>query len=204
MCTGGGGGDGGAAQARADEAARQARIQQGTASIDKNLAGFDKNFYDSRAQAYVNYANPQLSDQYANTQRNLAYNLARQGLTASSEASRNAGELQRQYNDARAQIAAKGMDVANEARQNVEQNRSELLSQLYASTDPAAASNAALNRAAVLSQQQSFSPIGQLFANTTGLLGNAATAGYYDRNAPGLGAFGIRTSNSGREKVYKT
>ena len=203
MCTGGGGGDGGAAQARADEAARQARIKQGTASIDKNFSGFDKGFYDNRAQAYVNFANPQLSDQYANTQRNLTYNLARQGLTASSEASRNAGELQRQYNDARSQIAAKGLDAANDARQNVEQNRSELISQLYSTSDPAQAANAALNRASVLSQQQSFSPLGQLFANTTGLLGNAATAGMYDRNAPGLGAYGINVGTSNRERVFK-
>ena len=203
MCMSGGGGDGGAAQARADEAARQARIKQGIERIDKNFSGFDKGFYDNRAQAYVNFANPQLSDQYANTQRNLTYNLARQGLTASSEASRNAGELQRQYNDARAQIAAKGLDVANDARQNVEQNRSELISQLYATSDPTQAANAALNRASVLSQQQSFSPLGQLFANTTGLLGNAATAGYYDRNAPGLRAYGINAGTSNRDKVVK-
>lgn len=203
MCTGGGGGDGGAAQARADEAARQARIRQGTASIDKNFSGFDDGFYANRAKAYTNFANPQLADQYARTQQNLTYNLARQGLTASSEAARNAGELQRQYNDNRAQIAAKGMDAANDARQQVEQNRSELISQLNATGDPAAAASGALNRASVLSQQQSFSPLGQLFANTTGLLGNAATAGMYDRNAPGLGAFGIKTGTSNRERVIK-
>lgn len=203
MCTGGGGGDGGAAQARADEAARQARIKQGVEEIDKSFAGFDKGFYDNRARAYTNFANPQLADQYAGTQRNLTYNLARQGLTASSEASRNAGELQRQYNDARAQIAAKGLDAANDARNNVEQNRSELISQLYATSDPAQAASAALNRASVLSQQQSFSPLGQLFANTTGLLGNAAIAGYYDRNAPGLGAYGINVGTSNRERVIK-
>lgn len=201
MCTGGGGGDGGAAQARADEAARQARIKQGVSSIDKNFSGFDDGFYANRARAYTNFANPQLADQYARTQQNLTYNLARQGLTASSEASRNAGELQRQYNDNRAMIAAKGMDAANDARQQIEQNRSELISQLNATGDPATAANSALNRAAVLSQQQSFSPLGQLFANTTGLLGNAATAGMYDRNAPGLSAYGIKTGNSNRERV---
>lgn len=203
MCTGGGGGDGGAAQARADEAARQARIKQGIGNIDKNFGGFDEGFYKGRERAYVNFANPQLSDQYANTQRNLTYNLARQGLTSSSEAARNAGELQRQYNDARAQIAAKGMDAANDARNQIEQNRSELISQLYSTSDPSQAANSALNRASVLSQQQSFSPLGQLFANTTGLLGNAATAGYYDRNAPGLGAYGINVGTSNRDRVIK-
>lgn len=202
MCTGGGGGDGGAAQARADEAARQARIKQGTASIDKNFSGFNDAFFNSRANAYTNFANPQLADQYARTQQNLTYNLARQGLTASSEASRNAGELQRQYNDNRAQIAAQGMDAANDARNQVEQNRSELLAQLNATSDPAAAAASAVNRADILSRQQSFSPLGQLFANTTGLLGNAATAGYYDRNAPGLSPY-KQIFGGTREKVVK-
>jgi hypothetical protein len=202
MCTGGGG-DGGAGQARADEAARQARIKQGTASIDKNFSGFNDGFFDSRARAYTNFANPQLADQYARTQQNLTYNLARQGLTASSEASRNAGELQRQYNDNRAQIAAQGMDAANDARNQVEQNRSELLAQLNATSDPAAAAASAVNRADVLSRQQSFSPLGQLFANTTGLLGNAATAGMYDRNAPGLNPYKQVFGVGSREKVVK-
>lgn len=203
MCTGGGGGDGGAAQARADEAARQERIKQGTASIDKNFSGFNDAFFDSRARAYTNFANPQLADQYARTQQNLTYNLARQGLTASSEAARNAGELQRQYNDNRAMIAAKGMDAANEARQQIEQNRSELLAQLNATSDPAAAAASAVNRADILSRQQSFSPLGQLFANTTGLLGGAATAGYYDRNAPGLTPYKQIFGGGSREKVVK-
>ena len=204
MCIGGGGGgDGGAGQARRDEAARQQRIKQGTASIDKSFAGFDDSFFNSRAKAYTDYANPQLADQYARTQQNLTYNLARQGLTASSEASRNAGELQRQYNDNRAQIAAQGIDAASQARNQVEQNRSELLAQLNATSDPAAAAASAVNRAGILSQQQSFSPLGQLFANTTGLLGNAATAGYYDRNAPGLSPYKQIFGGSGKEKVIR-
>lgn len=203
MCTGGGGGDGGAGQARADEAARQARIKQGTASIDKSFAGFDDNFYKGRQQAYTNFANPQLAGQYADTQANLTYNLARQGLTASSEASRNAGELQRQYNSNRAQIASAGLDAANDARNQVEQNRSELLAQLNATSDPAAAASSAVNRADVLASQRSFSPIGQLFANTTGLLGNAATAGYYDRSAPGLDPYKRLVGMGSKEKVVR-
>lgn len=202
MCTGGGG-DGGAGQARADEAARQERIKQGTAAIDQNFSGFNDAFFNNRAKAFTNFANPQLADQYAQTQRNLTYNLARQGLTASSEAARNAGELQRQYNDNRALIAGKGMDAANEARSQVEQNRSELLAQLNATSDPAAAASGAVNRANTLAAQQSFSPLGQLFANTTGLLGNAATAGMYDRNAPGLNPYKQIFGGSNREKVVK-
>jgi hypothetical protein len=128
-----------------------------------------------------------------------------QGATnhGSQKAARNAGELQRQYNDNRAQIAAQGLDAANQARSQVEQNRSELLAQLNATSDPAAASASAVNRAGILAQQQSFSPLGQLFANTTGLLGNAATAGYYDKNAPGLTPYKQIFGGGNKEKVYK-
>jgi len=178
MCFGGGGGDGGAAQARADEEARQARIRAGMSSIEQGFRGFDDGFFDNRARSYLNYANPQLASQYDDAQDNLAYNLARSGLTASSEAARNAGELQRQYNTARATIQGEAMNTANEARRNVEANRSELISQLQATSDPTAAANQALARAATLTKEQGFSPLGALFQNTTALLGNTGMLGY--------------------------
>jgi len=198
MCSGGG--DGGAAQARADEQARQARVREGMDKINKNFYGFDEPFYRSRAKAYEDFANPQLEEQYNKQEQNLAYNLARSGLTSSSEAARNAGEIQRQYNTGRAAIAAEGINQSNAARRAVEENRADLIAQLNATGDARAAASGALNRANMLQQQMGFSPIGNLFQATTGLLGNAAQAGYYDRNAPGLGAFGLgqpgRTSAS--------
>jgi hypothetical protein len=203
MCSGGGG-DGGAAQARADEEARQARIRQGTSAINERFAGFDDSFYKGREQAYTRFANPQLQDQYSKTQESLAYNLARQGLTDSSERARNVGELQRQYNQGRALIASQGLDYANQARQQVEQNRAELISQLQMTSDPAAAASNAVNRAAILAQNQPYSPLGAIFSNTTGLLGSTAMGGYYDRNAPGLGVYRNLfggSSGSNREKV---
>ena len=202
MCSGGGG-DGGAAQARADEEARQARIRQGTAAINQKFAGFDEPFYQSRADAYTKFANPQLNEQYNTTGQNLTYNLARQGLTDSSEKARNVGELQRQYNQNKALIASQGMDYANQARQQVEQNRAELISQLQMTSDPAAAASNAVNRATILAQNQPYSPLGQIFTNTTGLLGSTAIGGYYDRNAPGLGVYRdlFRGVGSNKEKV---
>lgn len=198
MCGGGGGSDYYARVAREDELARQKRIREGTDAINKGFAGFDNKFYNSRARAYTNYAMPQLVDQYGKQQENLAYNLARSGLTASSEAAKNAGELQRQYNIGRSNIAGEGLNVANRARESVEQNRADLIAQLNATGDARQAANNTLARAGALTADQGFSPIGNLFQATTSLLGNAAQAGYYDRNAPGLGAFGItQPSRSG-------
>lgn len=200
MCSGGGG-DGGAAQARADEQARQARIRQGNAAIEKGFSGFDDNFFAGRARAYTNFATPQLNDQYNKQRESLAYNLARSGLTASSEAARNTGELQRQYNLGRSTIAGEALNQANNSRRDVEQNRADLVSQLNSTADAGAAASNALNRANVLTSQQGFSPIGNLFQATTGLLGNAAVAGYYDKNAPGLKAYGM--PQPGRSRIVR-
>ncbi len=204
MCGGGGGGDY-AAQARADEAARQARIREGMGRIDQAFQGFNDAFYKTRSDAYSNYANPQLDQQFKQQQNALAYNLARNGLTASSEASRNAGELQRQYNLGRSTIAGEAQNQANQARQQVEQNRSELVSQLNATGDTQQAANSSLTRANMLTQTPGFSPLGQIFQNTTGLLGNAAQASMWDKDAPGLSAYGFSKSGGGKSSsIVKT
>lgn len=192
MCFGGGGDpDKYARLAREDEQAKQQRVREGMSAIEKGFSGFNKDFFSQRAKAYTDYANPQLQTQYAKSKENLAYNLARSGLTASSEAARNVGELQRQYNLGRSTIAGEGLNQANRARQEVEQNRAELISQLNATGDARSAASNALNRAGALTSEQGYSPIGNLFEQGTGLLGKAAQAGYYDRNAQGLGAYGI-------------
>jgi hypothetical protein len=189
MCSGGGGSDTYARQAREDETARQERIKTGTADVNAKFAGFNDSFYKQREQEYKNYAEPQLREQMKGESNNLAFNLARSGLTDSSERSRNEGELQRQFSQAKADIANAALDQSNQAKQRTEQNRADLLAQLNATGDAASVGSQAVNRAGLLASQQAFSPIGHMFSATTGLLGNAARAGYYDRNAPGIGAY---------------
>lgn len=202
MCFGGGGGDGGAAQARADEEARQARIRQGMAALDKGFAGFNEGFYQNRAKQYLDYANPQLAKQYDSAQENLAFNLARSGLTASSEAARNTGELQRQYNLARGEVQGNALNTANDARRNVEANRAELIAQLQATSDPAATANQAIARANTLAAEQGFSPLGALFQNTTALLGNTGMLGYKS-NPMNTSGYGAPRGSSSESRVVR-
>ncbi|CAB4149767.1 hypothetical protein UFOVP543_27 [uncultured Caudovirales phage] len=208
MCSGGGS-DSYARQSREDEMARQERIKTGTADVNKKFEGFNDSFYGQRQQDYKNYAEPQLREQLKGENSNLAYNLARSGMTDSSERSRNEGELQRQFSQGKADIASAALDQSNQARQRTEQNRSELLGQLNATGDAASVGSQAINRAGMLSSQQAFSPLGHMFTATTGLLGNAATAGYYDRNAPGINAYknlfgGGSGGSSGSSRTVKT
>ena len=188
MCFGGGGGDGGAAQARADEDARQARLKEGTARIDTEFSKFDDNFYKGRKQAYTNFAMPQLSDQYRQTGDQLAYSLARSGLGQSSESARQGGILQRDNALARQQIADAATGEAQKARQSVEDSRYNLVNQLQATSDPQMAASNAMRQANSLSMQTGFSPLANLFQNTTGVLAAANQAGAYS-GGPGMGAY---------------
>lgn len=204
MCFfGGGGGDGGAAQARADEAARQARIKQGVANIDSQFSKFDTNFFNGRQKAYTDYALPQVNDQYKQTADQLAFSLARNGQSSSSEAARQGGILQRDNALARQQVADGAIGEAQKARQSIEDNRNNLIQQANMSADPALAAQNAIRQASVLAQQGQFSPIGNLFQNTTAVLGAANNAGAYS-GGPGLNAyknyFGFGTPSTAKPK----
>jgi hypothetical protein len=205
MCSGGGDG-GAAARARAEEEARQERVRKGTASIDRAFSGFDNSFYQNRQKAYLDYATPQLADQYRQAQDALAFNLARKGLTGSSEMGKGVADLTRQHKIARSSLESNALNMANEARKNVESNRSDLLGQLTMNANADLAASQSLARADVLSSTPGFSPIGKLFENTTGLLGNAATAQAYNPNARGMSGYtDLFTGGSkGSSKIVKT
>lgn len=182
MC---GGDDSYAAQARADEEARQARIKEGMSQINKRFSGFNDSFFNKRAEEFEKTMNPQVSKQYRQANENLAYSLARSGLTDSSERAKSEGILRENLDTAKTNIANQAMDNANQQRQSVEQSKSALISQLYGTGDAQAASNQALNAANRLAGQQQFSMLGNLFANTAGMVSDARAAGQYDRNAVG-------------------
>jgi hypothetical protein len=188
MCFGGGGGDGGAAQARADEMARQARIKEGVGNINTRFNKFDDSFFEGRKQAYRNFATPQVNDAYKQVSDQLAFSLARTGLDQSSEAARQSGVLMRDNALARQQLAEGATTEATKARQAVEDQRNSLISQVNMTSDPELAAQNALRSAGILEQQQAFNPVANLFANTTGLLSAAQNAGYYS-GGPGLKPF---------------
>ena len=201
MCFGGGGGDGGAAQARADEMARQARIKEGVGNINQRFEKFDDGFFKGRGQAYTNFATPQVNDQYKQVSDQLAFSLARTGLNQSSEAARQGGVLMRDNALARQTLAEGATTEATKARQAVEDQRNALIQQVNMTADPEMAAQNALRSAGIMEQQQAFNPVANLFANTTGLLGAAQNAGYYS-GGPGLKPFkefiGIGSSTKNR------
>jgi len=188
MGGGGKGGSRGADAQRAEEAARQARIRQGTEAIDKTFGQFGDSFYDQRRDAALNYFNPQFDQQYGDAKKALAYSLDSKGTTNSSIRAEKEAELQRAYDQNRRDVADKALSYSSQARGKVEEARGDLVRTLNASGDADAAANNAVSRAQMLSQPDSYSPLGQLFSTFVAGLGPQAQlerAGALSNNAYG-------------------
>ncbi|KQP60093.1 hypothetical protein ASF41_10470 [Methylobacterium sp. Leaf111] len=159
--------DGGASkaanQAKADEAARQATVRQGTQAVNDTFSQFNDPYFEKQRTNYLNFALPQLDDQYGKAQKTLTYALARDGnLNSSAQAYQNA-ELQKTYDTQRLSIADQGQNFANQARSSVEDARGNLISTLNATGDATQAAQSAAARAGALSAPQGYSPIGDAF-----------------------------------------
>lgn len=162
------------------EATRRANIMTGTTLIDEALAPFNDDYFSGRQKAYVDNAMPSLDQQFQDAQKQLVYALSRGGLLQSSEAANR----QRQLNEERAryerEIQNSAASFANQGRTDVENTRTNLISQLNATEDPSAAATAAANKAALLSAPPTFDALGNFVFNTaTNLenLSNVSTRG---------------------------
>ncbi len=172
-----GGGGGEAAQARADELARQQRVRQGTKNINTLFdTQFNDGFFDKQRDAYVNYATPQLDDQRADANKELIFAMDRGGQLDGSARASLAGELQKKYNLQRQKIQDDALNYGTQARNNVEDARAGLIATLNATGDAEGAVNSALTRASALSQPAAYSPLSSLFADFTNTLGTQAAA----------------------------
>lgn len=161
--------------ARADELARQERIRQGTAQIDKTFnSQFTDDFFNSQQQNYLDYAYPQLDDQYKTAKEELAFSLARSGLLDSSVRADKEAELAKMYDTNKQGVLDKAKSYATDARNNVESARGDLITTLNATGDATGAANSAIARATALSQPAAYSALGQLFTDFTSTLSQGA------------------------------
>lgn len=184
------GGGGEAKKARQDEQARQDKIRTGTGRVNSIFdSQFNDDYFKGQQQKFLDYANPQLEDQYGEAQKQLTFALTRGGLLDSSVRGEKAGELQKKYDLNKQQIADEALAQSGKARNSIEDARSGLLSALNASGDAEGAANEALTRASALSQPAAYSPLAQLFGDFTAGLGTQAAlekANYYSGGQTGV------------------
>ena len=177
-------GGGKSAQQQFAEAVQGGKLFSGTTK----QGGFDDAYFDGRRQAYIDYANPQLEQQYADAQKQLTFALTRGGLLDSSVRAEKTGELQKLYDVNKQKIADEALSHATQARNSVEDARSNLIATLNATGDAEGAASSAITRASALSQPAAYSPLSQLFADFTSGLGTQAAlerANYYSGGQTG-------------------
>lgn len=169
-----------AAEARTDANTKAAALTTGKANIDQAFSGFDDNYFNGISQKYMDYAQPQLDDQYAQSKKNITYALARNGTTNSSIAGDEFGQLSKQYATNQTGISGTASDYASKARADVQSNKTDVTNQLFSSNDADAANTAALSAAKSLAVPTSFSPLGQLFTNVSAVAAQnkLASTGY--------------------------
>ena len=186
-----------AEQARAEEAARQARISSGLERVNNVFGQFDDNYYKGVSDAALNYYQPEVDRQYNEARRAATYNLARGGKlqsTAGAEALRKLSEAKARTD---VDIANRAQGYATDTRKSIEGQRNDVIGNLYASADPEAAYSSAVTAAELGRQAPTYSPLNDLFSTyiTTG--GNALAAERAGYRGFGTGLF----QNKGSAKV---
>jgi hypothetical protein len=173
MC-GGGGDDDGAKEMRRQEAERQAQIAAGTKNVNEAFGSFTDDYYGGIEKAYLDYYAPQLEQQYKDARQQII--LKSPGGTANSGFAKRMAELEQMYQQELGAISGRALDTSRGRRAEVEQNRSNLLSQVNTGLKAASAASLAAEQAKYLSQMPSFSPLADIFAQATADVANANIA----------------------------
>ena len=198
---GGGQSDGGAA---AQEAQRQASINQGMGEINSDFAGFTPDFYKTAADDYTKAVTPGVMQDYQATKNNLTYALARNGILNSSTAVNRNNSLQGQLATNETQIANNAQNQSNTLQANVNSQKGALVNQLESSADPTSIGEQATAATSQLRADSPVQPLGDLFSNWSqqylaGSLSNAnagqPTSNIWN-NLTGNGTYGNGTANS--------
>jgi hypothetical protein len=161
---GGGASDGGAAQL---EKQRQAKIQTGIGNIDEKFSGFNDDYFNKVKQDYLNYATPQVMNEYQRTKNQLTYSLARNGLMKSGIATQRDASLNTELSRQETNLANSAQSEANTSRAKVSDAKTNVTNQLISSADPSVAATQAAEASAGLRNPSSFAPIGNLFGDWT-------------------------------------
>ena len=160
---------------RQAEQRRQQNIAQGQSEIANVFGQFNDDFFNRRAQSYIDFAMPQLDRQYQDQMRQLTAALARSGNLNSSLRGELMGRLQREYDQNRTSIVSQARQYGDQARSAVEAARARLVESNASLADPGVIRNSAAAEAASLSANPAFSNLGQLLSNlSTEVTGRAA------------------------------
>ena len=167
-----------AQEVRDAEARRQAGIASGVTTISDLFGQFNDDFYNNRAKSYVDYAKPQLDQQYQTAMQSLVRSLARTGNLNSSVRGSAMADVKQQYDRGILSLQDQGIQYANNARSSVEAARGNLLAQNSQIADPGVVGNLARAQAGSLSSSPTYSPLQTLinaFSSSSGTESNTGS-----------------------------
>jgi hypothetical protein len=175
-----------ARKAEQRELERQANIQRGIGSINDQFKGFEGAYNDNIRGKYLDFVNPQIDREESRTRNKVKFGLARNGILDSSAGAKEFGDLETTYDAARTDATARATDLAENRRTQVEGNRSNLVSQLYASENPEIALQSAQRSASALNVVPSFEPITDILANAAQFASRDYMNAQYGTGSPGI------------------
>jgi hypothetical protein len=131
--------------------------------------GFTDAFYAKRKGEYEGYALPQLAKEYEQTRQNMIYDLANKGLLNSSAAETTTMSLGNEVAKRKREIGDAAVNYEQQLRKQVADEKAAMVAQLYATADPASASQAALASASRLQMPSAFEPVGNFLTDWTAM-----------------------------------
>ncbi len=178
-----------AGQARQQQQQQEQQVAQATNQINQAFAGYNPAFFSNYTQQYENSAMPNLYDQYQQTQKQLGYQLANQGLLNSSAAGQDTKALNTELGLQKQGVANQALGATNTLRQNVAQEQQNLIGQANAATSPASVAQQALGAASSFSSPSMAQPVAGLFQNFANMyLGNKVANTYGQQYPYGFGS----------------
>ena len=168
--TGGGGGGGGGSQyesAAEAEARRQLKVDAGLEEIEKIFGQYDQDFYDKSSDAYLDYYEPQLEDQFKEGLKELQFALARGGRFGSSTEVNRKAKAAEELGFQKNELASGAIQAADASEKAVTAAKRDMtnLNQINANPDLAASLSQA--QSGILNQPAKFDPLLDVFGNIT-------------------------------------
>lgn len=157
---------------------RNQLLAEGADKINASFAQFNDDYFNNLAKSYTAKAQDQVDYQKGLAQKQVQFNLARQGLIDSQAGANQAGLLEEQAGRTMAEQAAAAQDVANQRRQQVAGAKSNLLSQVQQSESigsPIAASDEPGVQTALQTQRSAISGVTNQAGDVTASLQGVPT-----------------------------
>jgi hypothetical protein len=167
---GGGGGDGSqpAYESAAEaEARRQLKVDAGLAEIEKVFGQYDQDFYDKSSDAYLDYYEPQLDDQFKDGLKELQFALARGGRFGSSTEVNRKADAAEEYGIQKNELASGAIKAANDSEASVTAAKRDMTNLNQVNANPDLAASLSNSQAGVLNQPPKFDPLLDVFGSIT-------------------------------------